>query len=63
MYTEKINFSTIEKLNLTEATEVFYEQGIAKKAYELLTKRLKNEEVNKNNIINYTIIERDSTKL
>ena len=34
--TEKINFSTIEKLNLTEATEVFYEQGIAKKAYELL---------------------------
>ena len=34
--TEKINFSTIEKLNLTEATEIFYEQGIAKKAYELL---------------------------
>ena len=34
--TEKINFSTIEKLNLTEATEVFYEQGNAKKAYELL---------------------------
>ena len=34
--TEKINFSTIEKLNLTEATEVFYEQGIAKKSYELL---------------------------
>ena len=34
--TEKINFSTIEKLNLNEATEVFYEQGIAKKSYELL---------------------------
>ena len=34
--TEKINFSTIEKLNLTEATEVFYGQGNAKKAYELL---------------------------
>ena len=34
--TEKINFSTIEKLNLTEATEIFYEQGIAKKSYELL---------------------------
>ncbi len=34
--TEKINFSTIEKLNLTEATEVFYEQGNAKKSYELL---------------------------
>ena len=34
--TEKINFSTIEKLNLDEATEVFYEQGITKKAYELL---------------------------
>ena len=34
--TEKINFSTIEKLNLTEATEIFYEQGIVKKAYELL---------------------------
>ena len=34
--TEKINFSTIEKLKLNEATEVFYEQGIAKKAYELL---------------------------
>ena len=34
--TEKINFSTIEKLNLTEATEIFYEEGDAKKAYELL---------------------------
>ena len=34
--TEKINFSTIEKLKLNEATEIFYEQGIAKKAYELL---------------------------
>ena len=29
--TEKINFSTIEKLNLTEATEIFYELGNAKK--------------------------------
>ena len=34
--TEKINFSTIEKLNLTEATEIFYELGNAKKSYELL---------------------------
>lgn len=38
-------------------------KAIGKKAYELLAKRIAGKEVNKNNIINYTIIERDSTKL
>ncbi len=38
-------------------------KAIGKKAYELLAKRLKGENVNKNNIIQYTIIERDSTNL
>ena len=38
-------------------------KAIGKKAYKLLAKRLKGENVNKNNIINYTIIERDSTNL
>ena len=34
--TEKINFSTIEKLKLEEATKLFYEEGNVFKAYELL---------------------------
>ena len=34
--TVKINFSTIEKLKLEEATELFYEEGNVFKAYELL---------------------------
>jgi len=38
-------------------------KAIGKKAYELLAKRLKGEDVNNNNIIKYTIIERDSTNL
>ena len=38
-------------------------KAIGKKAYELLAKRLRNENVNKNNIIKYTIVERDSTNL
>lgn len=38
-------------------------KAIGKKAYELLSMRLNNQEVSKNNIIQYTILERDSTKL
>lgn len=38
-------------------------KAIGQKAYELLAKRLKGEDVNNNNIIKYTIIERDSTNL